>query len=83
MPLLSCLFRTSLNSSRLSPPWAAFSSSPSPAGIFCLWLFLVLNLGSYDFHGNGFHSTSSVPIFLIFVVQALQEFLNKLGYFPF
>ena len=25
-------------------------------------------LGIYDFHGNGFHSTSSMSIFLLFVV---------------
>lgn len=25
----------------------------------------------YDFHGNGFHSTSSTPIFLIIVVRSL------------
>lgn len=55
---------------------------PSQLSIFCLRLFL-LHLGIYDFHGNGFHSTSFVPVFLIFVLQALQEFLKKSGYFSF
>lgn len=67
------------NSSRISSRWA---SVPSQLSSFCFGLFFFLNLGIYDFHGYGFHSTSSVPI-LIFVVRALKEFLNKSGYFSF
>lgn len=82
MPLLSCQSRTSPNSGRTSPSRPASSRASFPTE-YLLFMAFLLHLGIYDFHGNGFHSTSFVPVFLIFVLQALQEFLKKSGYFSF
>lgn len=37
--------------------------------------------GIYDFHGNGLHSISSVPIFLIITVWLYEHFLISGGIF--
>ena len=63
------------------PEMGSFFQLPFPTEYLVYGLFLYL--GIYGSCGNGFHSTSSMPIFLIIVVQALREFLNKSGYFSF
>lgn len=53
---------------RMAPGRAALSSSHSRLSILFTASFYSR---IYDFHSNGFHSTSSTPTFLITVVQAL------------
>lgn len=51
------------------PKMGSVFQLPFPTEYLVYGLFLYL--GIYGSRGNGFHSTSSMPIFLIIVVQAL------------